>query len=69
MLPYIERAAGAGAPLGAITRHMLGLFQGLPGRARLAPAPERERAQGRRGSGGGGGLALMVSEALADVAA
>jgi tRNA-dihydrouridine synthase A len=31
MLPYIEVARGRGAPLGAITRHMLGLFQGLPG--------------------------------------
>jgi tRNA-dihydrouridine synthase A len=31
MLPYIESAMGRGAPLGAITRHMLGLFQGLPG--------------------------------------
>ncbi|MFP2927442.1 tRNA dihydrouridine(20/20a) synthase DusA [Pyxidicoccus sp. 3LG] len=31
MLPYIERRMSQGAPLGAITRHMLGLFQGLPG--------------------------------------
>jgi tRNA-dihydrouridine synthase A len=31
MLPYIERRLGEGVPLKAITRHMLGLFQGLPG--------------------------------------
>jgi tRNA-dihydrouridine synthase A len=31
MLPYIEERRREGAPLGAITRHMLGLFQGLPG--------------------------------------
>jgi tRNA-dihydrouridine synthase A len=31
MLPYIERAMGSGVPLKSITRHMLGLFQGLPG--------------------------------------
>ena len=31
MLPYIEARRREGAPLGAITRHMLGLFQGLPG--------------------------------------
>jgi tRNA-dihydrouridine synthase A len=31
MLPYIETWRQRGAPLSAITRHMLGLFQGLPG--------------------------------------
>jgi len=31
MLPYIEAQRSRGAPLNAITRHMLGLFQGLPG--------------------------------------
>jgi tRNA-dihydrouridine synthase A len=31
MLPYIEERLSQGAPLSAITRHMLGLFQGLPG--------------------------------------
>jgi tRNA-dihydrouridine synthase A len=31
MLPYIELRMRQGAPLKAITRHMLGLFQGLPG--------------------------------------
>jgi tRNA-dihydrouridine synthase A len=30
-LPYVERELAAGTPLGAITRHMLGLFSGQPG--------------------------------------
>jgi tRNA-dihydrouridine synthase A len=34
MLPFIEQRMAAGAPLKAITRHMLGLFQGLPGARR-----------------------------------
>ena len=31
MLPYIEAERGRGTPLNAITRHMLGAFQGRPG--------------------------------------
>ncbi|MFH0255963.1 tRNA dihydrouridine(20/20a) synthase DusA [Vibrio rumoiensis] len=31
MLPYIEQEMAAGASLGHITRHMLGLFQAMPG--------------------------------------
>jgi tRNA-dihydrouridine synthase A len=31
MLPYIENEMAAGAELKHITRHMLGLFAGLPG--------------------------------------
>lgn len=31
MLPYIERELNAGTQLKHITRHMLGLFQGMPG--------------------------------------
>ncbi len=31
MLPYIERERSRGVPLRAMTRHMLGLFQGVPG--------------------------------------
>ncbi len=34
MIPYIENMAKAGEPLKDITRHMLGLFQGLPGARR-----------------------------------
>ena len=31
MLPYIERERAAGVPLQRITRHMIGLFHGIPG--------------------------------------
>jgi tRNA-dihydrouridine synthase A len=31
MLPYIEAERGRGTPLNAMTRHMLGAFQGRPG--------------------------------------
>src|SRR3546814_12895843 len=30
-LPYVERQLAEGVPLKSITRHMLGLFNGLPG--------------------------------------
>ncbi|MFC6634814.1 tRNA dihydrouridine(20/20a) synthase DusA [Microbulbifer taiwanensis] len=35
MLPYIEKELGRGQRLNHITRHMLGLFQGLPGARRF----------------------------------
>jgi tRNA-dihydrouridine synthase A len=42
MASYVERQARAGVPVRTVTRHMLGLFNGLPGarawRRRLAPA-------------------------------
>ncbi|MBN0602571.1 tRNA-dihydrouridine synthase, partial [Pseudomonas aeruginosa] len=38
MYPYIERELSKGTYLGHITRHMLGLFQGIPG-ARLVVIP------------------------------
>jgi len=31
MMPYIEKRLAEGAPLSIITRHILGLFQNLPG--------------------------------------
>jgi len=31
MLPYVERERSAGVPLQRITRHMIGLFHGIPG--------------------------------------
>ena len=34
MIPYIDRMAAGGVPLKDITRHMLGLYQGLPGARR-----------------------------------
>ncbi|WP_295878927.1 tRNA dihydrouridine(20/20a) synthase DusA [uncultured Thiohalocapsa sp.] len=33
-IPYVERQLAAGVPLGSITRHILGLFQGRPGARR-----------------------------------
>jgi tRNA-dihydrouridine synthase A len=46
MLPYIERELAAGTPLAAITRHLLPLFQAVPGArawrrtlSELAPRP------------------------------
>ena len=30
-LPYVEQGLAAGVPLNAMTRHILGLFQGQPG--------------------------------------
>ncbi len=47
MIPYVERMRARGVPLSAITRHMLGLFNGLPGArswrrtlSERAPRPE-----------------------------
>jgi tRNA-dihydrouridine synthase A len=31
LFPYIERRLAEGVPLNAMTRHLLGLFQGRPG--------------------------------------
>ena len=48
LLPYIEREVAAGTPLRAITRHILGLFNGLPGarawRRHLSEAAHRPGA-------------------------
>jgi tRNA-dihydrouridine synthase A len=48
LLPYIERECHAGTPLRAITRHILGLFNGLPGarawRRRLSAAAQQPAA-------------------------
>jgi tRNA-dihydrouridine synthase A len=48
LLPYIERELALGTPLHAITRHMLGLFNGLPGarawRRHLSEATHRPGA-------------------------
>ena len=48
LLPYVERELAEGTPLRAITRHMLGLFNGLPGarawRRRLSEAAHRPGA-------------------------
>jgi tRNA-dihydrouridine synthase A len=51
LLPYIERELTEGTPLRAITRHILGLFNGLPGarawRRHLSEAAHRPGADAR----------------------
>jgi len=48
LLPYVERELAAGTPLKAISRHILGLFNGVPGartwRRHLSEAAHREGA-------------------------
>lgn len=50
LLPYVERMRARGVPLHAITRHILGLFQGVPGakswRRILSLEPHRPGAGG-----------------------
>ncbi len=70
MLPYIEARMSQGAPLSAITRHMLGLFQGLPG----ARAWRRHLSENAHKPGSGPhvvvqALALVPRVAEGDVAA
>ncbi|WKD49105.1 tRNA dihydrouridine(20/20a) synthase DusA [Microbulbifer spongiae] len=61
ILPYIERELGRGQRLNYITRHMLGLFQGLPGAKRF----RRHLSENAHRKGAG---TEIVSEALALVA-
>ena len=51
MLPYIEEQAAAGVPVSRITRHLLGLFHGVPG----ARAWRRSLSESGSGSGSGSG--------------
>jgi tRNA-dihydrouridine synthase A len=48
LLPYVERELAEGTPLKAITRHLMGLFSGLPGarawRRHLSEASHRPGA-------------------------
>jgi tRNA-dihydrouridine synthase A len=48
LLPYVDRELAAGTPLKAITRHLMGLFNGLPGarawRRQLSEAAHRAGA-------------------------
>ena len=48
LLPYVERELAEGTPLQAITRHIMGLFNGLPGarawRRHLSEAAHRPGA-------------------------
>ncbi|MBN9428848.1 MAG: tRNA dihydrouridine(20/20a) synthase DusA [Burkholderiales bacterium] len=43
MQPYLRRQAAAGVPVRAVVRHMLGLFNGLPGARRWRRALSDER--------------------------
>jgi tRNA-dihydrouridine synthase A len=52
LVPYIARELAAGTPLAAITRHILGLFNGLPG----ARAWRRHLSQAARRPGAGAGV-------------
>jgi tRNA-dihydrouridine synthase A len=62
MLPYMERELNRGLPLKHITRHMLGLFQGMPG------ARHWRRHLSEYGPRKGAGIEV-VTQALEKVAA
>ena len=49
LLPYIEAQCRAGVPLQRMTRHMIGLFNGLPG----ARAWRRHLSENARRAGAG----------------
>jgi len=62
MLPYIERELNQGSPLKHITRHMLGLFQGIPG------ARHWRRHLSEYGPRDGAGIEV-VTQALGEITA
>jgi tRNA-dihydrouridine synthase A len=61
-LPYVQQMLCKGVPLHAMTRHMLGLFNGAPG------ARAWRRVLSQRGVAAGAGIAV-IGEALACVSA
>jgi tRNA-dihydrouridine synthase A len=61
MLPYIEAERSRGTPLNAITRHMLGAFQGRPG----ARAWRRRLSEGAHAPGAGPELVRAALGAVA----
>jgi tRNA-dihydrouridine synthase A len=61
MIPYIERELQEGTPLKHITRHMLGLFQGIPG------ARHWRRHLSNQGPGPDRGTEVLLA-ALAEIA-
>jgi tRNA-dihydrouridine synthase A len=65
MLPYVEREMAAGAELKHITRHMLGLFAGLPG----ARAWRRYLSENAHRAGGGIEVLETALEGIAAKAA
>jgi tRNA-dihydrouridine synthase A len=60
LLPYVERELAEGTPLRAITRHVLGLFNGLPG----ARAWRRRLSEAAHRSGAGAQLVLDAMSAV-----
>ncbi|NYZ16947.1 tRNA dihydrouridine(20/20a) synthase DusA [Azospirillum sp. RWY-5-1] len=64
MLPYVEAARRRGAPLSAITRHMLGLFQGRPG----ARAWRRHLSENAHRPGAGPDLLLAAAAFVPEAA-
>jgi tRNA-dihydrouridine synthase A len=64
MLPYIEAERGRGTPLNAITRHILGAFQGRPG----ARAWRRRLSEGAHLPGAGPELVAAALREIAPVA-
>jgi tRNA-dihydrouridine synthase A len=63
MLPYIEQQTVAGTPLKAIARHMLGLYQGVPG----ARAWRRHLSEHAHRRDAGPGVILDALAAVADI--
>ena len=63
MLPYIEQELGAGCALNHIARHMLGLFQGVPG----ARAWRRHLSEHAHRAGAGPEVMLDALAAVASV--
>jgi tRNA-dihydrouridine synthase A len=60
MLPYIERELEQGERLGRITRHMVGLFAGMPG----ARAWRRYISENAYGDGAGTEVLLEALDAV-----
>jgi tRNA-dihydrouridine synthase A len=64
LLPYVERELAEGTPLRAISRHVLGLFNGVPG----ARAWRRRLSEAAHGPGAGAQLLLDALSAVRDAA-
>ena len=65
LLPYVERELAEGTPLRAITRHILGLFSGLPG----ARAWRRHLSDAAHRPGAGSAVILDAMRAVRTTAA
>jgi tRNA-dihydrouridine synthase A len=62
-IPYIEHMLARGAPLHAMTRHMLGLFNGLPGGRRWRRSLSEEGVR----AGAGSEIVLRALQRVADI--